>query len=197
MKYQLFGLVLAGALSTAVVAAQNPPQSAPSQPQSPRPTPTERPTSQKSSLQNADRAAVTVEGCLMREADVPGRQPSPVERAGLGEDYLLTDAKVIKGTAPVGSDSPERAGAPGQINPPAGSNRPSDRGASASIAMYDVEGLPADQLKANLGKRVQIDGSFSNLDRASAPASPNADLVVLRASAIRSTTGTCPTSSAQ
>lgn len=167
----------------------------------------------------------------MREADVPGRKPSPVERAGIGEDYLLTDAKVIKGTAPspgapgaanrpadrpaaggdrpvgidrpgsperpVGGDRPEQAGAPGQINPPAGSNRPSDRGASASIAMYDVEGLSADQLKANLGKRVQIDGTFSNVDRASAPASPNADLVVLRGSTIRTTSGTCPTSAAK
>ena len=34
----------------------------------------------------------------MNEQDVPGRKPNVVEQANIGRDYILTDAKVVKGS---------------------------------------------------------------------------------------------------
>jgi hypothetical protein len=39
----------------------------------------------------------------MREADVPGRKLNIAERAGIGEDYILTNANVVKSSAPGGA----------------------------------------------------------------------------------------------
>ena len=87
MRYG-FGSVLAGALAlSAAVAAQNPPA------QEPRP---QQPATQTQPRAQDQARAVTVEGCLMREADVPGRRPNVAERAGIGEDYILTSTKIIK-----------------------------------------------------------------------------------------------------
>ena len=43
---------------------------------------------------------VTVEGCLMREPDVPGRKANVAEKVGIGEDFILTSTKMVKGMAP-------------------------------------------------------------------------------------------------
>lgn len=92
MDTHLNAWILAGALAVATVsAAQNPPSQPP---QSPRPTPTDRPTAKGS------EGLVTLEGCLVHEADVPGRIPKNPKGAGVTGDYVLTRAKVIKGTAP-------------------------------------------------------------------------------------------------
>jgi len=115
---------------------------------------------------------VTVEGCLVREADVPGRKPNFAERAGVTEDYILTSTKVVKGTAPAAS---------------LGSTR-------SAAAMYEVEGISEADLKSHLGRRVQIDGTFANTDRAAtSPTSEgaNEELVELRGSVIRSAAGDC------
>jgi hypothetical protein len=114
--------------------------------------------------------AVTVEGCLVREADVPGRKPNVAERAGIAEDYILTTTKMVKGSAPAAK-------------------------AGAKAGMYEVEGLDDEQLKPHLGHRVQLDGTFENVDRASAPperGTPADDLVEIRATAIRHVAANCP-----
>ena len=95
MSTHINGLVLAGALAMATVAAaQNPPAQPPQPPQSPRPTSTARPTVRGS------EGLVTLEGCLVHEAEIEGRIPKIAEGAGVTGDYVLTRAKVIKGTAP-------------------------------------------------------------------------------------------------
>src|SRR5262245_51086500 len=79
------------------------------------------------SASTPDRAAgmVTIEGCLTREQDVPGRKPNVAEKIGVGEDYILMHAKV---TAPAAAAS---AAAATQAV-----------GTSGTIApMYDVKGL--------------------------------------------------------
>jgi hypothetical protein len=122
---------------------------------------------------------VTVEGCLVREADVPGRKPNITEKAGIAEDYILTSTKVVKGSAP-------SAGA---------SAKPGDTPTGTSgmrALMYEVEGIDHDSLKQHVGKRVQIEGTFENLERATAPASPTADLVQLKGTVIRPASGDCP-----
>jgi len=166
MSRYLFGSAVAGLLALAVgVAAQEPPYpQKPSQPRSP-------------SAQE-QKATVTVEGCLMREQDVPGRKPNVAERAGVMEDYILTNATMIKGSAPQASTAPARSAEP--------------TGTSGKLTpMYDVKGLPDDQLKSLVGKRVQIDGAFADVTK-SPSAGPTEDLADIQGTAIRSATGECP-----
>lgn len=166
MRHNLFGLAVAGAMAlAAAVGAQTPPQT-----QEPR-------TGQPTPRQQAQK--VTVEGCLMREADVPGRSPNVAERAGLGEDYILTTVKIIKGSAPGGA----RAG-----ETPTGTT-------GARETMYEVGGIDDEKLKELVGQRVQIEGTFE--DDTTAPpradtGTPTDDLVELRGISIRKVAGTCP-----
>jgi hypothetical protein len=152
--------VLASALAGAVMAAAG------SAAQTPPP---QEPKAQVPAAQGTQESQMaTVEGCLMREADVPGRKPNVVERAGVAEDYILTAAKVVKGAAPSG------VGARG---------------------MFEIEGISEDQLKQHVGKRVQIVGSFQNVDRAQATperATPADDLPEVRGTTIRAVSGECP-----
>jgi hypothetical protein len=143
------------------VAAQDPPI----QPQAKRPAAQEQPM-------------ITVEGCLMREQDVPGRKPNVAERAGVLEDYILASAKMISGSPPQAVKEQAKPGEP--------------TGTSGRLApMYDVKGLDDEKLKPLAGKRVQIDGSFADVTR-SPSAGPTEDLVDIRATAIRPATGDCP-----
>jgi hypothetical protein len=119
-------------------------------------------------------AAVTVEGCLVREEDVPGRKPKATDKAATSEDYILTSAKMVTGTAPAVSAS----------------------GSRVVTQMYEVEGLDKDQLKPHVGRRVQIDGSLEHIDRVAASSEEGArvdDLVEIKGSTIRDVAGDCPT----
>jgi hypothetical protein len=166
MSRYLFGCAAAGIMALATtVGAQDPPKT-----QEPRTTAT-----------GQEARKVTVEGCLMREADVPGRAPNVAERAGLGEDYILTSTKIIKGSAP------SHAGG-AKAGEPTGT-------AGTRAMMYEVEGIADEQLKQHVGQRVQIDGSFENVDRAQKPpesGTPADDLVELRGTTIRKVAGQCP-----
>jgi hypothetical protein len=128
-------------------------------------------------------AAVTVEGCLLREVDVPGRQPPENERARVRADdeYVLTDTKMIKGTAPSAAEASK------QDETPTGTS-----GAARPPLLYKVEEIEKATLAEHKGKRVQIDGSFAHLDRANNRPSAATDLVELRGTAIRPVPGDCP-----
>jgi hypothetical protein len=149
-------------------------------------------------------AAVTVEGCLRREQDVPGRSPNVVERAGVQEDFILTDTKMVKGSAPAaaraGAASGATAGSSGSTTAPGGSTAPAG-GATASTqqarptgtagstaAMYEVDGLSDDMMKQHAGRRVQIDGNFETLGNDTVEPG---DLLDLEATAIRPVAGEC------
>jgi len=173
MSRNLLGCVFAGGLALAVtVGAQNPPPQTP--PQQPAPAPRTPATQDQAKM-------VTVEGCLVREADVPGRKPNVAERAGIAEDYILTGIKMVKGSAP--------AAVTAQAKP---SDAPTGTAGTRAGIMYEVEGIEEDQLKQNVGRRVQIDGTFENVDRAPAPTTPTADLVEIRGTVIRQVAGDCP-----
>lgn len=120
--------------------------------------------------------AVTVEGCLLREADVPGRKPSLVERTGISDDYILTSIKMVKGSAPA---APPRA-----ADTPTGTS-------GTTGSMYEVEGIDEATLLKHVNQRVQIDGIFDHVERASTT-SPSGDLVEIRGIAIRQVAGECP-----
>ena len=170
MSRSLFGCALAGvfALSTGIAAQDKPT--------------TQYPTNPPSSAQKAPAAdqagTVTVEGCLVLEKDVPGRKPNVAERAGIMEDYILTSAKVIKGSAPKSAAAAPKAGEP--------------TGTSGTASnMFDVKGIADERLKEFAGKRVQIDGKFDDVDR-SAAAKTADDLVNIDGTVIRAATGECP-----
>ena len=70
---------------------------------------------------------VTIEGCVVREVDAPGRTPPPEmqSRANTDDDYILTETKVVKGSAP----------GTAAMNPPA--DRPTGTaGVAGSALMY-------------------------------------------------------------
>ena len=117
---------------------------------------------------------VTVEGCVMREADV--RKPNVTERAGMDEDYILTSTKMINGAAPA----------------PAAEARPADvpTGTSGTGPMYEIKGIDDEQLKQHVGHRVQIEGTFENIERAQA-SSPGEHLAEIRGTSIRQVAGDC------
>lgn len=171
MRRSLFAIALAcGLAMTTAAAAQNPQT----------PPPRTPPTTDQPAMQA--QATVTVEGCVMREADVPGRKPNVAERAGIAEDYILTSTKMVKGSAPAGT-----AGA-----------RPGDKPTGTTgmqAAMYEIEGIDDEKLKEHVGHRVQIDGTFENVDRARATperTTPADDLVEIRGTTIRQVAGECP-----
>jgi hypothetical protein len=153
----------AGTLALTInIAAQNPPA-----------TPQTQPPAQTPATAQNPAAAVTVEGCLVREADVPGRKPNIVERQGIMEDYILTSTKMVKGSAPSSA-----AGRPDQPT-----------GTAGTTAMYHVKGIDDERLKPLLGKRVQIEGNLQDLDK---PSPGSEDLPDIQASNIRQVTGDCP-----
>src|SRR5688572_2261138 len=84
------------------ITAQTPtptPQQPPQQ-QQPRPTDRQGDTTQRAGAATAQ--AVTVTGCLKAEKDVPGRRPNVAERAGVTEDYILTNVKMAQGSTTSG-----------------------------------------------------------------------------------------------
>jgi hypothetical protein len=77
------------------------------------------------------RAAVTITGCLREEKDVPGRTANAAERAGMGEDYILTNVKMGQGSSTSGIGLAQ---------------------------MYQVEGLDDAELKKHIGHQVEVQG---------------------------------------
>ena len=130
------------------------------------------PTSQPQSA----AASATVEGCLYKEVDVPGRHVPDAMRSRTvtDEDYVLAKSRIVKGSAPSPVSDPK----PDQAAPP-------------TDVMYKVKGSGL-KLGENAGHRVQIDGTFDHADRAGKPATFAYDLVILNGTALRQLPGDCP-----
>ena len=135
----------------------------------------------------AQPSTVTVEGCLRREEDVPGRKPNVAERTGIMEDYILSSAKIVKGST-MGSGAAETKPAETPL------------GTSGTQQMYDVKGMDDAQLKPLVGQRVQIDGTITPVTQPAARPDPDTgvvppaanDLPDIRGAAIRQVSGDCP-----
>lgn len=176
-RYTVSGSLILAGVFAASLAAQVPAQQPP--PQTP-PTPQTQPAM----AAQAPASAVTLEGCLKKEADVPGRTPNVAEKAGMMEDFILTGAKVIKGSIP------SAGGAPGA--------KPGDPVGTAGIQpMFEVKGLDSDVLKKHANQRVQIDGTVEKKDvrerqqtEAEKGATPK-DLPAISGTAIRVVSGSC------
>ena len=132
----------------------------------------------------------TLTGCVYREQDVPGRAPNVAERAGVLEDYILAG---VTPNAPQGTP----AGTPGA----AGTS-----GTAKAGAMYKLELIADEKLRALVGKRVEVTGRIDAEagDKPATPATPPAsqtdramgrdrvDLPEFEVTSIREVTGTCP-----
>lgn len=113
--------------------------------------------------QAMDEHRVTVEGCLVREKDVPGRQPNVAERAGVMEDYILTEVKFLKG-APHAS-ARGAAGATGttgeRTGEAAGTSGTADKDKKVKL---EVRGIDDEKLQQFVGQRVEIEGRVDPAD---------------------------------
>ncbi len=176
MSHKAFGGALAIAFGlTAGLAAQtgNPPQNPPSAP---------------TAAQAASASqTVTLEGCLLQEKDVPGRSPNVAEKADVMEDYILTNAKFVKG-------APHASGATGAT----GAEQPTGTsGMAAATSMFEVRGIDDTQLKSYVGQRVEIEGRVDPADFAErkaekATGEKSGDLPELHGTVIRKATSSEP-----
>lgn len=172
--FAMAALVAAGALS---LNAQTP---------QPPPDPAQQPAARTAEATQPAAAAaeqtVVISGCLKAEKDVPGRRPNMAERAGVTEDYLLTNVKMA------------------QSSPTSG---------IGLAAMYEIEGIAEAELQKHLNHQVEVTGrltagnAMGNRGAASA-ASPgagrregtpqagaNADLPEIQATSVKMVAATC------
>jgi hypothetical protein len=177
----LMALLLAAAAVAAQATTQTP---APAPSQTPS---TSQPATPSPNPSSATAGSITLVGCLMREDDVPGRRSNVAERAGVLEDYILTEAQTASETA----SSSGTAGATGTSG---------SASATSNISkMYKVEGIPDEKLKSLVGKRVAVSGSVDADDRreaaptatagAATPTTPDDDMPEFEATSIREVPG--------
>lgn len=161
------GLITAGALS---VAAQTP---TPQTPQTPTPQQTPAPRPQSPTTTAAPRASadavLKLTGCLKEEKDVAGLKPNVLERAGITEDYILTNVK---------------ASADSQVSGLAVGN------------MYEVDGINDTELKKHLNHQVEITGKIADPSAAGSMAGDRSrnreDVPDFNATSVRMLAATCP-----
>jgi hypothetical protein len=177
VKQLIASAAAAAVVSTTLLAAQSqsPASQTPAGSQSQPPasqTPPRAPDTAAAAQPGSD---ITLVGCLYREREIPGRAPNVVERLGVGEDYVLADAR------------------------PAGSQTQG----LATGRMYKVENINDEQLGALAGRRVEvigrIDSAQSDVTPGGRPApdrnpvSPDdINLPEFEARSIRQVEGTCP-----
>jgi hypothetical protein len=115
--------------------------------------------------QPADPIKVT--GCLKNEKDVPGLKPNVVERAGVTEDYILTEVKLA-------ADSKTSA--------------------IGLATMYEIEGIAESDLKTHLNHQIEVTGQLSKVETgaAAANASNRGDVPDFYATGFKMLAATCP-----
>ena len=130
----------------------------------------------------------TLTGCLYREDQVPGRKPNVVERAGILEDYILTDTTI---------SDPQQ-----QPKPAAGAPTGTAGTVASTGTTYKVENIPDERLKALVGKRVEVTGRIDPEGRTQlgvgggprpdrGPGPDAVSLPEIEASSIREVAGKC------
>lgn len=171
------------AISMASVGAQTP-QTPPQQ----TPPQTQPPSSQYPAQQPSTERTATLQGCVYKEADIPGRTPNVAEKAGVMEDYILVTAASSSGTA----------GTTG-TTPPSGTAGTSGMASMAGKA-YKLEQIADEKLQAVVGKRVEVTGRVdpgatgtTGTRPDTNPASPDQiELPEFEVTAIKEVEGTCP-----
>ena len=168
---------LACALAVVAPLAAQDPQQTPPQPTTP------------SSAAAAQAATVSIEGCLMREVDVPGRRAPDAmrSRTNTDDDYILIDAKPSQSATQSSTTSTTSAKTP-QPDTPVGTSG----SLTASPAIYKVKEIDQAQLVQHKGQRVRILGTLDRTDRTNNPDTFAGDLVLLRGTVVEKIDGECP-----
>jgi hypothetical protein len=110
---------------------------------------------------------IKVTGCLKNEKDVAGLKPNIVERAGITEDYILTDVK------------------------PSPDSKVSGIGLGY---MYEIEGIKEGDLKAHLNHQIELTGQLSRVETGAAATNPSNrdDVPDFHATSFKMLAATCP-----
>lgn len=134
--------VAIGALAAASLTLHaQAPQSAPTpQTETPRPAITQTPA------KAAPNAAVTITGCLQEEKNVPGLKPNAAERAGVTNDFVVTNVKMSPSSAVSGI---------------------------GVASKYEVEGIDESELKKHLNHQVELVGMIVQTDAAAKDDAPD------------------------
>jgi hypothetical protein len=124
--------VLAASVSLSAQVPQNPP----AQPQTPPAADRARPATdvQTPAANSQMSQMITIRGCLKEEKDVAGLQPNVAERAGVTEDYILTDVKMAPSSTVSGI---------------------------AVASRYEIEGIAEADLKKHVNHQVEITGTIT------------------------------------
>jgi hypothetical protein len=136
MTATITAITVAGVIS---LNAQAPPTTtaAPqAQPQAQKPvSDTQRPTTDpQAPAAQASGQMLTITGCLKEEKDVPGLNPNVAERAGITEDYILTNVKMAASSTVSGI---------------------------ALAPRYELEGIDKSELKKHVNHQVEISGTIT------------------------------------
>jgi hypothetical protein len=174
-RYQQFVMTSAVAIVCATALAAQ----APAGQQKPAQEGTQKPAQEQNRAAADQDQSMTLVGCLYRERDIPGVEPNVAERAGIGEDYILADAR------PAAAASGASQGTGGAVSAGANAGR-----------LYKVEQIDDEKLQALVGKRVEVTGRVEGPDTPTGTAgAANRDpdeYVEIEASMIRETSGNCP-----
>jgi hypothetical protein len=109
---------------------------------------------------------MTLSGCLAREKDVPGMAPNVAERAGMGEDYILTNVSMAASSTSSSTSTTGSTGSTGTTSSTGTSGSTmsgTQTGQSASAMsgkMYKIEGLDDSRLQPFVGQRVEVTGKM-------------------------------------
>jgi hypothetical protein len=153
----LTALTLAGAITLNAQTPQAPPPNPSAVPQADRPA-----SDTQRASGNADQA-ITIAGCLKEEKDVPGLKPSVAEKAGVTDDYVLTNVKIAPGSAVSGIG----------VGP-----------------MYEIEGIAEADLKKHVGHQVELMGHI--VPPSAGAAASITDAPDFKATSLKMVAATCP-----
>jgi len=119
---------------------------------------------------SAQAGSVTVEGCVVKEVDAPGRIPPEEEmrRVVLQNNFVLTNTTVTQGAAPV---------ADGETDAPS--------------LMYMIKEIKKPELSKHVGHKVKIEGTLDKVGRAKNPVSFAGALVELKGTTITMLAESC------
>jgi len=171
------------AMSIAGLGAQTP-QQPPAQPPTTQPPATQAPAA---AAAPQDVATTTIQGCVYKEQDIPGRTPDITEKAGVLEDYILVAS--VNPSTPTGT-----------------SGTAGTAGVMAAPKAFKLEKIADEQLRAVVGKRVEVTGRVDaeRGDKAAGTAGAPApdknmgpdkiELSEFEVTSMREVEGTCPAS---
>ena len=139
LKFVAIGMLSAASVTLGAQAPQSAPT--PQPPDNQQPTITQTPTRALPA-----NPTMTIAGCLQQEKDVPGLQPNVAERAGVTEDYILTNVKMSPSSSVSGI---------------------------AVSTKYEIEGIAEAELKKHLNHQVELTGQITQAEPTSSDATPD------------------------